>query len=95
MHSSGMGEEGNPFSGWVTMRAGMQRLWGQKESKHQRAQPGRRGQGSLLGEAGLWFVSLISILPMENKGTSLILFLVNTYTKNQLLHNSAIKHLLG
>lgn len=43
IHSSGMGEEGNPFSGWVTVQAGMQRLWGQKESKHQRAQPGPCG----------------------------------------------------
>lgn len=66
MHSSGMREEGNPFSGWVTVRAGMERLWGQKESKHQRPQPGPTGQGSLLGEAGSGFVSLVNILPMEN-----------------------------
>ena len=79
MHSSGMGEDGNPFSGWVMVQAGMQRLWGQKDSKHQRAQPGPSGQGSLLGEAGPGFVSLISILPMENEGARLILFLVNTY----------------
>ena len=56
-HSSGMGYEGNPFSGWVTVQAGMQRLCGQ-ESKYQRAQPGPSGQGILLGEGGLGFVSL-------------------------------------
>lgn len=81
MRSCGMREEGNPFSGWVTVQAGTERLWGQKESKHQRPQPGPTGQGSLLGEAGLGFVSLINILPMENQSTRLILFLVNTYTE--------------
>lgn len=95
MHSSGVWEEGNPFSGWVTVQAGMQRLRGQKEGKRQRAQPGPSGQGSPLGEAGPRIISLISILPMENKGTSLILFLVNTYTKNHLLHSSAIERFLG
>lgn len=35
------------------------------------------------------------ILPVENEGTRLILFLVNIYTKKQLFYNSVIKHFLG
>lgn len=68
---------------------------GPEGSKHHRAQPGPSGQDSLLGEAGPGFESLINILPMENEGTKIILFLVNLYTKNQLFHNSAVKHFLG
>lgn len=35
------------------------------------------------------------ILPMENEGTRLILFLVNIYTKKKLFYDSVIKYFLG
>lgn len=62
MHSSGWyGQKGDPFSGWVMVQAGMQRLWDQ-ESKHQRAQAASTG---LLREAGLGLFYLITSSPWK------------------------------
>lgn len=86
----GTDKEGDPFSGWATVQAGMKRLWGQ-ESQHQRVQAGSTG---LLGEAGLGLFYLITSSP-QKMSTRLFLFLVNIYTKNQLFYDSVIKHFLG